>query len=90
MNDILDKLYDYLDRNTASAELPYYRREAKLQSIMGKLKKDIDKYDIYGEQIAALSVHLLLANEYDLFTLKETRVLLDYILGQTSNDIEVS
>ena len=57
---------------------------------MGKLKKDIDKYDIYGEQIAALSIHLLLANEYDLSTLKETKVLLDYILGQTSNDMEVS
>ena len=55
---------------------------------MGKLSKDIDNYDTYGEQITALSVHLILANEYELSTLKESKVLLDYILGQTSKDME--
>ena len=91
LNDVLDRIYAFLDTKTASAGLPYYRREAKLRSIMAKLDTDLGKWDPYSMGVVnAMSVHLLLSNEYGLLSIKESKVLLDYIINQTHADEEAN
>ena len=91
LNDVLDRIYAFLDTKTASAGLPYYRREAKLRSIMAKLDTDLGKWDPHSMGVVnAMSVHLLLSNEYGLLSIKESKVLLDYIINQTHADEEAN
>ena len=99
LNDVLDRIYAFLDTKTASAGLPYYRREAKLRSIMAKLDTDLkEKERTYQRErdphskgvVNAMSVHLLLSNEYGLLSIKESKVLLDYIINQTHADEEAN
>ena len=58
---------------------------------MDKIGKDFVKWDPYNAGlINAMSVHLLLSNEYGLLSIKESKVLLDYIINQTFYDEEIN